>query len=637
MKQKPSAQPAARVSGGKPSSAATPAVGTSRALLWLAAGVIVLAGWAAYQNSFAGALVLDDHLSITDNASLRQLWPPWPALSPPRDAGVGGRPLVNLTFAFNYALGGLTVWSYHALNLAIHLLAACILFGLVRRTLVQPGLRERFGAMALPLALTIAVLWAVHPLQTQVVNYSSQRTEALMGLCYLATLYCFIRGAQTAHRRWFVLSITTCLCGALSKEVIVTAPLLLLLYDRTFVAGTFREAWRQRRGFYLTLAAATWLMLGVLMFGAGRRGVGYGLGVDAIDYALTSCKVVVLYLRLALWPHPLVFDYGDELVPHAVEVVPYALILGALLVGTFVALRRRPALGFAGCWFFVLLAPTSSVVPLIGQPMAESRMYLPLAGVIALAVLGLYRIAGRRSLLVWLVLAVVSVVLTLQRNPVYRSEETLCRDTVAKRPHNARAYSSLGTVLITQGQVPEAVECFEAALKIAPDFKVAHYNLGTLCLNQGRFSDAIRHLEQAVRSDPDYTKAHYNLALALQEAHRPAEAIGHFQETLRLDPLWAEAHGSLGRVFCQSGRYAEGVQHLEAAVRLKPDSPEIHNNLGNAQLANGNVAQAIHHYEEAIRLRPDFPAARKNLERARTIQAKTQQQKGGEPFRPTPN
>ena len=151
---------------------------------WLVFGggvAVALAALAVYHNSFSGPFVLDDVPTIPENSTLRDLSR---ALSPPADAGVGDRPVLNLTFALNYALGGTAVWGYHAVNLLIHALAGIVLFGLVRRTLQRPGLRERYGADALPLGLAVAVLWTVHPLQTEAVTYISERAESLMGLFY---------------------------------------------------------------------------------------------------------------------------------------------------------------------------------------------------------------------------------------------------------------------------------------------------------------------------------------------------------------------------------------------------------------------------------------------------------------------
>jgi protein O-mannosyl-transferase len=185
----------------------------------------------------------------------------------------GGRPVVNLSLALNYALGGSNVWGYHALNLAIHIiLAGLTLFGVVRRTLLRPALRERFSPSAARLALVVAVLWTAHPLQTEAVTYVSQRCESLMGLFYLLTLYCFVRGADSQRCGWwFTLSVVACLLGMATKEVMVTAPLLVLLYDRTFVTGSFRKAWTRHRRLYLSLAG-TWLLLGYLMAGLHYRG-----------------------------------------------------------------------------------------------------------------------------------------------------------------------------------------------------------------------------------------------------------------------------------------------------------------------------------------------------------------------------
>ena len=166
-----------------------------------------------------------------------------------------------------------------------------------------------------------------------------------MGLFYLLTLYAFIRGAEASRPgRWHSLAVVACLLGMASKEVMVTAPLMVLLYDRTFVAGSFREAWQRRRWFYLALAG-TWLLLAALLSGLYHRAVGFGLGISWWIYALTECKVVVQYLGLSVWPHPLVFDYGGvnvDVAKHGTELMPYELGLALLVAGTLAALWRRP-------------------------------------------------------------------------------------------------------------------------------------------------------------------------------------------------------------------------------------------------------------------------------------------------------
>jgi protein O-mannosyl-transferase len=644
----------------------------------LGGAVIALAVLAAYANSLHGPFVFDDLTSIPENPTIRHLAAVGQVLSPPSVAGtsVAGRPLVNLSFAVNYAFGGLDVVGYHALNIVIHLLAGLTLFGIVRRTLVRflaPGsdpasaprgpiaagaaLDRKAEQVPLLLAVTVALLWSLHPLQTESVAFVVQRTESLMGLFYLLTLYCFIRHAEekpTGAIVWAGLSILACLLGMATKEVMVTAPLLVWLYDRTFVSGSFREAWCRHRRYYAGLAA-TWLLLGYLVVNAGgRRGTaaGFGLGIDAWTYALTQCQAVLLYLKLAVWPHPLVVDYGTGVVHGLGEVTPHAIALLFLLAGTAIALWRRPVLGFLGAWFFVILAPSSSVIPLVTQTVAEHRIYLSLAAVITCAVAGAYLLAGRTAIYVSLVLAAGAGWFTALRNGDYRSGIALWSDTVAKAPTNPRAHNNLGYVLDLGGRTAEAIAQYQQALRLQPDYVDARNNLGAaLMTTPGRMDDAIAQYREALRLKPDYPGVHYNLGNALLKIPgQMDEAVAHLQEALRRDPDFADAHRSLGDAWAKMpGQLEKAVAEFKEALRLRPDyvdarinlgsalarmpgriseamtefeaaarqnlaQPGVHLNLGHALLTvPGRVNDAIAQLQEALRLKPDYPEAHLEL------------------------
>ena len=577
----------------------------------LACIIIVIAALATYANSFSGPFIFDDYSAITYNPTIRH----WlTALSPPSDLTIGGRPMLNLTFAVNYAVGSMNVWGYHGFNLLVHMLAGLALFGIVRRTLLRPMLSGRFGIDAVPLAFAVAIIWIVHPLQTEAVTYISQRAESLMGLFYLLTLYCFIRSVEsTAPVNWQILSVTACLFGALSKEVIVTAPVIIVLYDRSFIAGSFRDAWRQRWRYYLGLTSM-WLLLARLVIDLNQRSVGFGQGVSWWHYSLTSCRSIVLYLKLAIWPHPLVFDYGTNLVQHAPEVLPYAFILAVLLVGTAIALWRWPVIGFAGAWVFVILAPASSVVPVVFQPMAEHRMYLSLAAIAALVVLGFHAWIGRRALLVIAVAAVGFSWLSFLRNHDYRSELAIWSDTIEKCPNNERAHNGLAAALAKDpSRLKEAITEYEAALRIKPDYAEAHYSLGAVLAKiSGRLPEAISHYEAALWIEPDNAMVHYNLGVALAKTpNRSTEAIVHFEAALRIEPNLPEAHNNLGVELVNiPGRLPEAISAYETALQLKPNYAEAHYNLG-AALAKipGRLPEAISEYEAALRIRPDYAEA----------------------------
>jgi protein O-mannosyl-transferase len=588
----------------------------TRKQLATAAGLIALGILLSYQNCFTVPFVYDDLPAIRDNPTIRHLWPPWGAFTwPAGDTTVGSRPLANLTLAVNYAVSGLNVWSYHALNLLIHFLGGLALFGIVRRTLARPVLAERFGRNAVPLALATALLWALHPLQTESVTYVVQRVESLMGLFYLLTLYCFVRSAESPRPLpWRICAGAACLAGVATKEVMATAPLIVLLYDRTFVAGTFRKAWAERRGLYLALAA-TWIPLAALVTAKGwNRGgsAGFNAGVSPVDYWLTQFEAVARYLGLSVWPSRLVFEYGPFRAVDMAAAAPCALLVVLLALATAYALWRRPVLGFLGAWFFVILAP-SSVVPVATQTIAEHRMYLPLAAVAVAAVTAAYSVAGRRSLALLCMVALGLGVLTGRRNDDYQGELMIWGDTVNKRPDNPNARNNLGLALFRAGQTQEAIKQYEAALAILPAYPGALSNLGNALDRSGRTPEAIEQYEKAVTLDPNFGAAQFNLAKALDRSGRIPEAIEHYEETVRLNPDFADAYADIGDDLSQVGKPAEAIQQYQTALRLQPVSARAHFGMANAMVQAGRVPEAIENYRAALRDQPNFAGASTNL------------------------
>jgi 4-amino-4-deoxy-L-arabinose transferase-like glycosyltransferase len=409
---------------------------------------VVLTALAAYHNSLTAPFVFDD-LSIVETRELHQLW----SLRPLTDTT---RPLVQLSLAFNYAIGGLNVLGYHVLNLIIHVLAAMALFGIVARTLRTPRLGARWNKAASTVALAVSLIWTVHPLQTESVTYVAQRAESLMALFYLLTLYCVIRGTASLHAwRWNAAAVAACALGMLSKPVMVTAPITVLLFDRTFLACSWGRAWRERRLLYAGLAA-TWILLVLLLAGHHESAATAGFAMrdlTALDYARSQPGVILHYLRLAFWPRGLVLDYAWP-VAHGVQAVALpALVLaglGSLALWTF---HRQREVGVLGAVFFLVLAPSSSVIP-IKDLAFEHRMYLPLAALVVLAVVSgrvlIERVAlgmrAERWVAAGLTAAVVVTLtmLTVARNRDYRSVISIWTDVAAKRPENARAHNNSG-------------------------------------------------------------------------------------------------------------------------------------------------------------------------------------------------
>ncbi len=616
---------------------------------FFAALAIAAAALAAYANSFAVPFVFDDELAIVANPSLQHLGSSW---SPPPDLQglpISGRPIVNFSFGVSHALSGTAVWSYHALNLLIHALAGLTLFAVLQRTLQQPALAPRFGAHAFGLALSIALLWTLHPLQTESVTYISQRAEALLGLFYLLTLWCFIRAlGPGAARGWIWAALVVCLLGMLTKEVMASAPLFAALYARAFAANSWRETWQRHRRALLTLASA-WLVLIVVVASEGAaRGVsaGFGLGVSPWTYLLKQCDALVLYLKLSLWPHPLVLDYGTALVHSLGEVWWQALLLVLLFGATLWAVVRKPIAALPGAWFFPILAPSSSVVPLVGQTVAEHRMYLPLAAVIVVLALGAYRLLGRAALAVLAVVVVALGVTTARRNQDYASAIRICTDTVTKQPGNARAMALLADYLRRAGRLPEArrwlerslelqpnvrpvlnnlgnvwqalgepakaVTCFEQALALRPDDAVTLNNLGTALLAAGRVAEGIARLEAAARAPAASWELRFNLASALAQNGRAADAAMQFETLVQARPDDADIRSAYSDVLSELGRKPEALAQLAAAAKARPSDANLHDRLGVALGRAGRFAEALAEFQTALRLNPNDETARQN-------------------------
>lgn len=584
-----------------------------RVLVWWAVGLIVAATVAAYLTSFQGGLVFDDLPGIQDNPTIRDLRRMDLLLVAvgPQGGTLSGRPIPNFTLALNYAMSGTELWSYHATNLAIHVAAALVLFGLVRRTLRQPSLGERFSGGSTELAFAVAILWSLHPLQTESVTYLVQRVESLMGLFYLLTLYCFVRAVDSAAhaRAWSVAAFVACLLGMGCKEVMVTAPAVVWLYDRTFVSGTWRESWRRRRWFHLSLLS-TWIPLGFLVAASGGRGgtAGFEAGLSAWRYALTQCEVIISYLRLTFWPHPLVFDHHLRHAAALSEVWPFTLSLVGLLAITLYLLVRRPAAGFLAAVFFIILAPTSSVVP-VADAMVEHRMYLPLAAVLTLGLLSLYSRWPRAVIPLALGMALACGAATARRNLDYRSPLILWTDTVRKLPENARAQNNLGAYLFDAGRLEEAAGHLITALRLEPTYASAHYNFAKLQEKTGHTNEALEAYESAIRFNPKLTDAHVNAGHLLDRLGRPADAIAHYESALRFEADAADVHAELGASLLKLKRVDEAVVHLQTAVELEPEQAEAWLNLARAYQQRGDPAASRRAGERALRIKPDFPEA----------------------------
>ena len=586
---------------------------------------------AAYAGSLALGFIYDDFTAIVGNEHIRHLWPLTAAAAAPPQSALAGRPIVSVSMAINFALGGLSPVGYHAWNLTVHVLCGVLLFAVLRRT---TAFTSEYGRQSQFAAFAVTSLWLVHPLTSEVVDYVTQRTESMMALCALATLYAAIRaGERNGHEQlWTAAAIAVCAIGMGTKESMATIPVLVVLYDVAMSHERPGAVFRKRWTLYAGLAA-TWLVVVALNLGGPRwRSAGFSSGVAPLDYFENQLPMIVTYLKLAFWPAPLVLDYG---VPRSLplhDVWPSALVVVTLGLVALLAWWRSRPLAFAGTAFFVLLAPTSSFVPIATEAGAERRVYLPLICLIVLAVGAVSRVAkatgvvptgsdgvpGRRILAAAALGATgaLLMLLTIARTSEYRSETSIWQTVVARHPH-ARAHYNLGVALAASGNRQAAIDEYRVAA--AADWPPAHYALGFELQNDRQFGQAIQEYTKYIQlapADAQVPHAHLQIARAALSQGNAAEAESAFRQALALTPDSSDARGELAGLLLDQKRFPEAAEEYGQYLQRQPGSAPGHHNLALALAETDRLPEAIEQFRQAVALGPADLDLRENLARA---------------------
>jgi len=609
---------------------------------WWRHGWRLLALWvlvfAAYSNSFTAGLLFDSNPVIEQDPRIREATahniqsiltgPYWYVNS---TAGLY-RPVSTFSYLVNYTVlgDGTRPGDYHWVNFALHAINTTLVY------LLGILIFERSS-----LALALAALWGLHPVLTESVTNIVGRADLLAAFGVLTGLLCYARAVSIAGwRRWAWLGalVLAQAIGLFSKESAIVLPGIMLLYD---LVWSERSTWRARAPAYAALA------LPIAAFFYLRGGFDTHMLIEATENPLvnagfwtariTAVRVIGKFLWLFFWPVELSADYSYNAVPlfdwrassweDAKALISVAICLGFVLLAARWRHTVKAFLFFLG-FFFVALLPTSNLVITIGSIMAERFLYLPSVGLAGCTVAVIHQLARRFSSkwrvapqAAWVAMGVACLVFaarTYARNFDWQNARTLWTSTVNVCPESARPHYNLATELAQiQGELPNAIAEFEAALRIRPDYAEAHYNLGNaFALSPGRLPDAITEYQAALRYAPHLIEAHYSLGNAL--AHTPGrlpDAINEYQAALRIQPNYVYAHNNLGTALARTpGRLPEAIVEFEAAVRLRPDFADAHNNLGNAlALTPGRLTDAITEFKAALRLDPSHPKAHINL------------------------
>jgi len=518
----------------------------------------------------------------------------------------------------------------HLHNVLLHALAAIFLFLFLRRA---TGAQWQ--------SALVAFLFALHPLHVESVAWVAERKDVLSACFWFLTLWAYVRYAERpGWGRYLLVAGGLCL-GLMAKPMVVSLPLILLLVDYWPLERIGRQGrkavWEKIPLFALAGAAAAITYLVQRHAGAVKAvPLDMRLANATVSYAVYLLKTFWPSRLAVFYPYPIPGDLGFlEL------AVGAGILLAAITAGVILLRRRAPYLLTGWGWFAITLVPVIGLVQVGGQARADRYMYIPMVGLLIMAVWGGAQILERwhvKALGVWLGAAacMACAVLAWIQAGYWRNSETLFRHALAVTRDNAVANHNLGNYLMTSGRLSEAIPYLESAVDIDPGSVPAHTDLGSALASDGRLREAIAQFWYAIRLDPDAPIPHNNLGSALMEDGHLREAIGEFQTALRLDPAYddarrnlaaaeaqnggpatggpAQAHASRGIALLKAGDAADAIAELETAVRIDPNDADAQNNLGVALSSfPQRQRESIDHFEAAVRLRPDFVDAQYNL------------------------
>jgi Tfp pilus assembly protein PilF len=555
--------------------------------------ILILAILLVYFNSFQNAFQFDDFHVLVKNPFVKStenilkfFWEPKMGSGMIKETSAY-RPLLMVSFVLNYALWGLDPWGYHLFNVAIHILCSIFVYLVALEFLRFGWDKEEVPPVPRRLvALFAALIFAVHPIQTESVTYISGRSSSLLALFYLAAFYFYMRQAMV-EKVWPLIGFSFFYAvSLLVKETAVTLPVILILFDLLFPLG---RTWKKRLLSLLpaVLMTTTYLVLRLYFFGSMQ----YGAKPLRPFWTqlLLQPQAWVHYLGTLILPLNLSVDY-EFVTPRSfwdAQVLWPAGILVALALVLWRISKARGIVGFFALWFTVNLLPTNSLVAL--EDIATDRwVYSSVVGYAVLAALAAYWVFQRKILhasrLVKIIFFFVCFLVvesyghaTLLRNFDWYSYWTLWEDAAAKAPHKARPRVGLGLALNQAGKVPEAIKEFEAALRIAPNAGEAHLNLGYIYFRQRRNKEAISHFQQALKISPLLApECHNNMGAAYRELGRDQEAVQEFQLAIQARPIFARPYANLGIQYEKKGEIEKAISYLEKATELDPELAEAY-------------------------------------------------------------
>ena len=607
--------------------------------------LLIIVSGIVYYNSFQGSWHFDDELAITQNHIIKKIEHVPHILR-------GYRGVLQTTFALNYYFGGLDIFGYHLVNLVLHLLVSILIYFILYHmisignssapssplsdtTNVAGSTGDFLPWRSLP--LFSALLFAIHPINTESVTYIISRSSVLTTLFYLLAFFLFIKAVGRGKRGTAGLavvqksllligSLAAFILGVGTKEIIITLPAMLLLYLYYFVSEDHNPI--------AFIKSYKWSFLALISAGVGYfayRHLHYGGIISSIPdirvrgfYVnfLTEMNVIVrYYLRRLFLPIGLNIDPDFPLAKSFLEPATFfsALVIAGAIFLAIRSFKIYRIFSFFVLWFFITLTPTSSFIPLLDVA-AEHRVYLPGVGFSVgltfvftqiLAVRAVNKVALQRTVIgVFSMVILLFSIGTIKRNSVYRSPLALWTDTVRKSPHKARPHNNLGDSYEKSGRLKEAMREYTLIVEeIDPNYMRAYYGIGNVYEGIGKPKEAIEQYKKALWMNPKFANAQNNLAMAYEAIGMREEAIEAYKKALEIDPNFTKAYNNLAIVYAEQKMYEKALSTINEALSRDPGYSIGYVNLGQIYLGKGDYDRAEQALQQAVKINPHFAHA----------------------------
>lgn len=629
--------------------------------------VILVIAFLPYFNTFSNSFHYDDYVYIINNPAFKE-YISHPFSIQQTLSTLSYRSIVLDSLYLNYTIGGFNIFGFHALNLSIHILTSLLIFIFLKETIpfVQLSKPGNKYSLKVNIPLIASLLFAVHPINTQAVTYISNRSTLLATCFYLFSFLFFTKGlcqhsllinntirlnsskkGPNFLKAFFFLflSLFFLLLGYGSKLIIITAPILFIIYYLFFVPQNSQIKKTISKKFALGALAgvlASPLVLILISKGINQQRLEelkntplskfFGQVFMTLDitknyfsstiYLLTEFKIIVFYyLKMIAFPINQNIDPDFPIATGMTDVsTQWALLIlfSALLIGIFLY-KKNPLITFGIFWFYITILPTSSFIPLV-DTVAEHRVYLPIIGIVILvstilsSFYNIQQINSTKRIISYLSFVLFPIlffsVLTVQRNFIWKDEISLWYDATKKSPGKPRAFNNLGEAYEKQEEYLKAIPALKKAIAISPGYDYAHNNLGTVYGKLNQLDLAIKEYKLVLDINNQFPTSHFNLGKAYEMKGMRDEAIQEYSLAIKQQSDFYQAYFNLANIFSRKKSYKKAIETYEEFLKYKPSNYLAYFELGNIYIETKNLDRAFNYYSKAAKLNINYLPAK---------------------------